>query len=78
MQRAHALAHPADYVLRAQHNRCLPQGGKLWPARRWPRPLGEIEFTLGSTHPATRTNRTPDPSCLAVALPDGLGGVLPR
>lgn len=29
MQRAHALAYPADYVLRAQHNRCLPQGGKL-------------------------------------------------
>ena len=26
MQRAHALAHPADYLLRAQHNRCLPQG----------------------------------------------------
>jgi len=31
MQRAHALSYPADYLLRAQHNRCLPQGGKLWP-----------------------------------------------
>ena len=30
MQRAHALAHPVDYLLRARHNRCLPQGGKLW------------------------------------------------
>ena len=31
MQRAHALAHPADYLLRAQHNRCLPRGGKKHP-----------------------------------------------
>ena len=48
MQRAHALAHPADYVLRAQHNRCLPQGGKLWPATLATPSLGEIEFTLGA------------------------------
>ncbi|PZA14151.1 hypothetical protein DNK49_23430, partial [Azoarcus communis] len=38
--------------LRAQHNRCLPQGGKLWPETLAAPSLGEIEFML----PA-RTNR---------------------
>ena len=32
MQRAHALGTPADWLIRAQHNRCLPEGGKLWAA----------------------------------------------
>ena len=31
MQGAHALSCPADYLLRAQHNRRLPEGGKPWP-----------------------------------------------
>lgn len=76
MQRAHALAHPADYLLRAQHNRCLPQGGKLWPATLATPPLGEIEFTL--------PERTKQPARLVrqslhghtVELPDGQGGVI--
>jgi hypothetical protein len=76
MQRAHALAHPADYLLRARHNRCLPEGGKLWPATLATAPLGEIEFTL----PA----RTRQPERLIrqrlhahrVSLPDGQGGSL--
>jgi len=76
MQRTHALGHPADYLLRAQHNRCLPQGGKLWPATLEAAPLGEIEFTL----PA----RTGQPERLvrqalhvrALDLPDGLGGMM--
>jgi len=29
MQRAHALGTPADWLIRAQHNRCLPDGGNL-------------------------------------------------
>jgi hypothetical protein len=48
MQRAHALSYPADYLLRAQHNRCLPQGGKLWPATLAAAPLGDIEFILSA------------------------------
>lgn len=76
MQRAHALAHPADYLLRAQHNRCLPQGGKLWPATLATPPLGEIEFTL--------PERTKQPARLVrqslhahtVELPDGQGGAM--
>lgn len=48
MQRAQALGTPADWLIRAQHNRCLPEGGKLWAATRAQEPLGEIEFTLAS------------------------------
>ena len=50
MQRAHALGTPADWLIRAQHNRCLPEGGKLWAATGAQDPLGEIEFTLASRH----------------------------
>jgi IS4 transposase len=56
MQRAHALGAPADWLIRAQHNRCLPEGGKLWAATCAQYPLGEIEFTLASRHgPAERS-----------------------
>ena len=48
MQRAQDLGTPADWLIRAQHNRCLPQGGKLWAAVLAEVPLGEIEFTLAS------------------------------
>ncbi|WP_291991684.1 IS4 family transposase [Candidatus Accumulibacter sp. ACC003] len=50
MQRAQALGTPADWLIRAKHNRCLPQGGKLWAATLAEAPLGEIEFTLASRH----------------------------
>lgn len=50
MQRAQDLGTPADWLIRAQHNRCLPQGGKLWAATLAEAPLGEIEFTLASRH----------------------------
>jgi hypothetical protein len=48
MQRAQALGTPADWLIRAKHNRCLPAGGKLWAATRAQVPLGEIEFILAS------------------------------
>ncbi len=50
MQRAQALGTPADWLIRAQHNRCLPQGGKLWAAVLADVPLGVIEFTVASRH----------------------------
>ena len=77
MQRAHALAHPADYLLRAQHNRCLPQGGKLWEATLASASLGEIHFTL----PARTGQRARAVSqtlhVCTVPLPDGQGGTMP-
>jgi hypothetical protein len=77
MQRAHALAHPADYLLRAQHNRCLPQGGKLWPTVLAQSPLGEIEFTLPArTNQPARAMRQRI-HVQSVQLPDGQGGTMP-
>ena len=77
MQRAHALGCPADYLLRAQHNRCLPQGGKLWPSVLAATPLGEIEFTLPAraNRPARQIRQTL--YARSVALPDGQGGTMP-
>ena len=48
--RDRVLGTPADWLIRAEHNRCLPQGGKLWAATLAEAPLGEIEFTLASRH----------------------------
>jgi len=48
MARAQTLGAPADWLIRAQHNRCLPGGGKLWAATLAGIPLGDIEFTLAS------------------------------
>jgi hypothetical protein len=30
MARAQQLGTPADWLVRAKHNRCLPEGDKLW------------------------------------------------
>ncbi|MGN6084136.1 hypothetical protein [Trinickia sp.] len=30
MERADALGNPADWLVRASHNRSLPEGDKLW------------------------------------------------
>lgn len=40
MVHAHEMGHPADYLVRCKHNRCLPEGGKLWPAVMDSAPLG--------------------------------------
>jgi hypothetical protein len=50
MQRAAALNHPADWLIRARHDRQLPQGGKLWATVTATEPLGEIRFTQASRH----------------------------
>ncbi len=34
MVKAKELGHPADWLLRSQHNRTLPGGGKLWDRSR--------------------------------------------
>ncbi len=45
--RARDLGHAADYLLRCQHNRVLPEGGKkLWDAVLDSVPLGRIRFEL--------------------------------
>jgi hypothetical protein len=50
MIRARDLGTPADWLLRAQHNRALPggEGKKLWASVLDTQPLGEVRFTLPS------------------------------
>ncbi|MBS1191953.1 MAG: transposase [Rhodocyclaceae bacterium] len=50
MQRAHALGTPVDWLLRSQHDRALPEGGKLWAGVLESTVLGQIEFTLPARH----------------------------
>lgn len=47
MQRAHALENPADWLIRARHNRKLGQDeAKLWEQVGQAKMLGEIQFYL--------------------------------
>ncbi len=46
MVRARDLGTPADWLMRSQHNRTLPDGGRLWGHVLATPPLGEIRFSL--------------------------------
>jgi hypothetical protein len=50
MRCARDLGTPADWLVRAKHDRCLPDedGAKLWEATSTGTPLGEITFAIGS------------------------------
>lgn len=50
MRRAQELGTPADWLVRAKHNRCLPSGAKLWAHTSAGDALGEIVFTMPSRH----------------------------
>jgi hypothetical protein len=74
MQRAHAMGTPADWLIRSQHNRCLPDGGKLWTAVLASPALGEIEFLMPSRPgQAARTVRQ-QVFANPISLPDDHGG----
>lgn len=47
MRRARDLGTPADWLVRAKHDRCLADGARLWDTTTAGVPLGEISFTLG-------------------------------
>lgn len=46
MVRARDLGTPADWLVRARHNRCLPDGDKLWAHTCVGAALGQIEFAM--------------------------------
>lgn len=76
MRRARDLGYPADWLIRSQHNRTLPDGGKLWAEASAGEPLGEIEFTLPA-RPGQAERRVRQAVWAArIAIPDGVGGVL--
>lgn len=44
--KARDMGCPADWLIRSQHNRTLPEGGKLWDQVTASVPLGTIRFTM--------------------------------
>lgn len=50
MDRAQTLGHPADWLIRSQHNRSLEEGDKLWDSVLAGAPLGGIRFMMESHH----------------------------
>ncbi len=48
MERADALGNPADWLVRASHNRSLPEGDKLWERATCGEAVGEIAFTMAA------------------------------
>lgn len=74
MQRAHALGNPADWLIRSQHNRCLPDGGKLWAEVLAGPVLGEIEFMMPSRQGQAARNVRQQVFARPISLPDSRGG----
>ena len=74
MQCAHALGNPADWLIRSQHNRSLPDGGKLWAEVICGNVLGEIEFRLPSRHGQAARDVRQQLRVRGISLPDGHGG----
>ena len=48
MAHAQALGSPANWLVRAAHNRCLPDGNQLWAHTCAADPVGQIEFALSA------------------------------
>lgn len=76
MQCAHALGCPADWLIRSKHNRCLPEGGKLWAQVLTGEVLGEIQFTLSSRHGQAAREVRQQLRARRLTLPDGQGNML--
>jgi IS4 transposase len=76
MQCAHHLGTPADWLIRSQHNRALPDGGKLWASVLAATPLGEIEFTMASRQGQAARDVRQQLWARPVSLTDGRGGQL--
>lgn len=50
MARAQQLGMPVDWLVRAKHNRCLPDGDTLWAHTCIGEALGQIEFAMPARH----------------------------
>lgn len=61
MCRARDLETPVDWLVRAKHNRCLPDGDgdKLWAYTTKGEALGEITFTMGGPRRTEGAYRAP-------------------
>lgn len=74
--KARDMDHAADYLVRCQHNRVLPGGGKLWERVMDSAPLGCVRFEM----PAGRGRRArqiqQEVRVQRIELPDQRGGCI--
>lgn len=76
MVRARELEHPADWLIRSQHNRTLPDGERLWNQVTAGVSLGEIRFTQASRQGQKAREIRQQIWAQRVELPDAAGGVV--
>lgn len=75
LSKAREMGHAADYLIRCQHNRALPDGGRLWAAEM---PiLGEVCFGLPAGRGRKARTVTQRIRSERIELKDGSGGRLP-
>ena len=77
MLRAHTLGNPADWLVRAAHNRCLPEGEKLWSRTCAGEPLGEISFVMRARHGVKARPVKQHLWAQRMDVPDGKRGTIP-
>jgi Transposase Tn5 dimerisation domain/Transposase DNA-binding len=76
MLRAQELGTPADWLVRAAHNRCLPEGEKLWQHAGAGRSLGQLSFAMAARHGVKARTVRQHVWVRRVALPAGKGKTL--
>ncbi|RJG11337.1 IS4 family transposase [Massilia cavernae] len=76
MRRARDLGTPVDWLVRAKHNRCLPDGGddKLWAYTTKGEAVGEITFKMGPRDEQKARTVRQQVWSRAVEISDGKGG----
>lgn len=74
MAHARDLGHPADWLIRSQHNRALPDGGKLWTAVTAGQALGGIGFAMPSRKGQKARSVQQRLWTQRVSIADGSGG----
>lgn len=74
MAQARDLGHPADWLLRSQHNRALPEGGKLWTEVLAGETLGGLRFTMASRQGQKARDVRQRVWAKRVTIIDGQGG----
>jgi hypothetical protein len=76
MAQARDLGHPADWLIRSQHNRALPEGDKLWAEVLSGDALGGIRFTMASRQGQKARDVRQRVWAKRVTLSDGHGGAV--
>lgn len=74
MAQARDLGQPADWLIRSQHNRALPEGGKLWATVTADEALGGIRFTMPSRQGQKARDVRPRDWVKRTSVSDGGGG----